>query len=102
MNILKQNNKTMKIVYYHWTDRIKEREDEIAGWWTKPPELILDKEQEKFLNKWWKKFGGTYITDPLGWNQCNYVMYKELPWWFRLLFFDPFIVKEHIYDIMKT
>lgn len=91
--------KPMKIVYHHWKNRIKEKNDKISGWWTKPPELILDEKKEKFLEKWWKKFGGIYIEDPLGHTQCNYAMYKELPWWFRLIFFVPFIKKEHVYDI---
>lgn len=88
-----------KIIYHHWKDEIKEKDDEALGWWTIPPELILTEKEEAKLNKWWKRFGGTYIVDPLGWTQCNYIMYKELPWWFRWLIVKP--TKEHVYDIEK-
>ena len=61
--------------YDEWYHSKYNSEDYYCPPWTKP----LTRAEELVLNHIHKKIYGShwYITDPLGWTQCNYISYED-------------------------
>ena len=64
--------------YNEWYHSKYNSDDYYCPPWTKDltraEDFVLRRLHDKVYGKNW------YIEDPLGWTQCNYIMYRDLKW----------------------
>lgn len=59
------------------------------------------KEDDEKITRIWKKYGGTYIEDPLSCDQCLYIMLKEIPYLVKKMNFGKIFVANDAYDMFE-